>query len=199
MKIVLLSKDINLLDEWQKKETHNEVLICNELNECKEHSEEDIVIADYDSSASEVNKLIAAAELPQKLIVLEKVPETITGKQLLAHGVKAYGNSRMLKIHYEQMIQTVSSGKVWSYPELTVALSKKLQTSQLSSEAQALIEHRLSEKEKEVLYLILDGLTNDAIAKKLDITTRTVKAHVSSIFTKLHVNDRVALILLLRS
>lgn len=198
MKILLLSKDINLLNEWQEKDRHNELLICNEISECKEHMEEGIIIADYDSSASEVNKLIAAAELPQKLIVLEKVPETITGKQLLAHGVKAYGNSRMLKMHYDQMIQTVSSKKVWSYPELTAALSKTLKTPQLSPEAQALIDHRLSEKEKEVLYLILDGLTNDAIAKKLDISTRTVKAHVSSIFTKLHVNDRVALILLLK-
>jgi DNA-binding NarL/FixJ family response regulator len=32
----------------------------------------------------------------------------------------------------------------------------------------------------------------------MDITTRTVKAHISAIFSKLHINDRVSLVLLLK-
>ncbi len=202
MKIVLLSNDINLLQEWNKKDDENELIITENLEECKkflkEHTEA-LIIADYDSYASEINKLISSDQLCDNLIVLEKIPEILTGKQLISHGIKAYGNSRMLKIHYKQMIQTVASKKIWTYPELTVALAQTTQKSKLSTEAQEIIEHRLTEKEKEVLLLILEGLTNDAIAKKLDITTRTVKAHVSSIFTKLHVNDRVALVLLLIS
>jgi DNA-binding NarL/FixJ family response regulator len=44
---------------------------------------------------------------------------------------------------------------------------------------------RLSEREREVLSLIAEGLSNQAIAAQLSVTERTVEAHVSHIFTKL--------------
>ena len=89
-------------------------------------------------------------------------------------------------------------GNIWTYPELTSSLIKIENKSLLSDESTEIIENRLSGKEKEVIMLVLEGLTNDAIALKTGITVRTVKAHVSSIFSKLHVNDRVSLILLLK-
>ena len=48
----------------------------------------------------------------------------------------------------------------------------------------------LTVREKEVLQLIVNGHSNKEIAGKLNITLRTVKAHVSSILIKLDVNDR---------
>ncbi len=48
----------------------------------------------------------------------------------------------------------------------------------------------LTYREKEVLQLIVNGNSNKEIAGKLNITLRTVKAHVSSILIKLDVNDR---------
>lgn len=48
----------------------------------------------------------------------------------------------------------------------------------------------LTLREREVLQLIVNGLSNKEIAGKLNITLRTVKAHVSSILMKLNVNDR---------
>ncbi len=49
---------------------------------------------------------------------------------------------------------------------------------------------QLTGREKEVLQLIVNGYSNKEIAGKLDITLRTVKAHVSSILIKLNVSDR---------
>ena len=48
----------------------------------------------------------------------------------------------------------------------------------------------LSEREREVLALLVQGSANKEIATRLYITERTVKAHVSSIFNKLGVNSR---------
>jgi two-component system, NarL family, response regulator YdfI len=48
----------------------------------------------------------------------------------------------------------------------------------------------LSEREHEVLVMLADGAPNKAIASRLEITERTVKAHVTSIFNKLGVNSR---------
>ena len=48
----------------------------------------------------------------------------------------------------------------------------------------------LSAREKEVLALVAEGLQNKDIAKKLFLSEKTVKNHVSNIFKKIHVNDR---------
>jgi DNA-binding NarL/FixJ family response regulator len=49
---------------------------------------------------------------------------------------------------------------------------------------------KLTGREQEVLQMVGDGLPNKAIARRLGITERTVKAHLTSIFQRLGVNDR---------
>ena len=191
-----------MIDEWKLRHQLDDTFSCYEskyfqkvLNGLLTPA---IVLADFDSVAADINKLISSGTLPKKIIVLEKTPEIAVGKSLISHGVKAYGNSRMSNTHYLQMINAVKKGQVWTYPELTAALVKNKEKVPLNSYAKELIDARLTAKEQETVYLVLEGLTNDAIASKLDITTRTVKAHVSSIFSKLHVSDRISLVLLLK-
>ncbi len=50
----------------------------------------------------------------------------------------------------------------------------------------------LTEREREVLDLLAQGLTNKEIAEKLVITTNTVKRHLKAIFEKLNVHTRSA-------
>ena len=50
----------------------------------------------------------------------------------------------------------------------------------------------LTEREREVVDLIARGLTNAAIAGRLYLSDKTVRNHVSNIFTKPHVTDRAA-------
>lgn len=201
MQIVLFSTDILLLDAWREKMLDAKIIFCHDVRSLMNaltKNADTLLIVDYDTVASEINGLISSAALPQNCIVLEKAPSVVTGKMLLFRGVKAYANTSMHAVHFAQMLQSVADGNLWSYPELTASLALKNTQNSLSEESQKLVEERLSEKESAVLTLILQGLTNDAIASSMGITTRTVKAHVSSIFSKLHVNDRVSLILLLK-
>lgn len=201
MRTIFFSSNITIIDEWKKREAIGQNSTCYDINSLTnelKNSAQSVVIADYDSIASDVNTLIASGSIPDKLIVLEKEPSVVSGKTLIMRGAKAYGNSRMFNNHFTQMIETVAKGNIWTYPELTALLAKTARKTPLNEESKKLIEDRLSEKEQAVSYLILEGFTNDAIASSLNITTRTVKAHVSSIFHKLHVNDRVSLILLLK-
>jgi len=202
MKIIFFSANIDTIDELKKNHPTENFMTFSELTSFEKIldvlKQDFIVIADFDSVANDINKLISANKLPMNTVVLERNPEISSGKILISHKVKAYGNTRMSHANFMQMLQTVEDGKVWTYPELTVALAKDVATPVINDEAKKLVQNRLSAKEIEVIYMLLDGLTNDAIAKELNITTRTVKAHVSSIFSKLHVNDRLSLVLLLK-
>ncbi len=55
---------------------------------------------------------------------------------------------------------------------------------------QALVKPVLSAREKQVLGLVVLGLTNGEIARKLHLTESTVKSHLSSSFTKLGARSR---------
>ncbi|MGH2481995.1 MAG: helix-turn-helix transcriptional regulator, partial [Ktedonobacteraceae bacterium] len=48
----------------------------------------------------------------------------------------------------------------------------------------------LTEREREVLSLLVDGLTNRAISERLSVSLETVKSHVHHIMQKMHVKDR---------
>ncbi len=201
MQVIFFSLNIDTADEFLKRQNIKNSTLCYDLESLQEklqEIEEYILVVDYDSVAKEFNSLISSNRVPPFTVVLERVPEIATGKMLISHSIGAYGNIRMQKIHFAQVKKTLKEKKVWTYPELNAALIKETKKPTMSSDSKELIERRLTEKEKEVLYLILDGLTNDAIATTLDITTRTIKAHVGSIFKKLHVNDRISLVLLLR-
>jgi len=201
MQIIFFSANTQTAEEFSQRHNIDNMKICFDIESFSNETQDldsYILIVDYDTVANELNKLISSDKVPPKVIVLETNPEVITGKMLILHNIKAYGNIKLLNKHYIQIIKTVANNKVWTYPQLTASLIENSKKPIINNEVKTLINKKLSEKEKEVLYLILDGLTNSAIATKLEITIRTVKAHVSSIFNKLHVNDRVSLVLLLK-
>lgn len=52
------------------------------------------------------------------------------------------------------------------------------------------IDYGLTQREQEVLELMLEGLSNNAIADRMHVSIMTVKSHVSSVLSKLHVATR---------
>lgn len=48
-----------------------------------------------------------------------------------------------------------------------------------------------TEREKEVLHLLLEGLSNKEISQRLIISGHTTKVHIASIYKKLEVTNRV--------
>jgi len=195
MNIALFSTDISIIDEWKKRVSDATTYVVTSLDELLEH-EYDLILADFDTVATEINRLFTQGNIPKHLVVLERSPLNATGKMLVQNGVMGYGNTRMLSMHLRQLIQAVIEDKIWVYPELLKSIIKVIQ---VQDDFDKELMQRLSPQEIEVSKLVLHGLSNDAIAKKLSITTRTVKAHLSSIFSKLHVSDRLSLVLLLKA
>ncbi len=56
----------------------------------------------------------------------------------------------------------------------------------------------LTRRERDIVNLLAHGATNKQLAEELDISERTVKGHLSNVFMKLGVSDRLKLVLLLK-
>ena len=82
-------------------------------------------------------------------------------------------------------------GKVQLHPDIAKKLLSAVAGQEMS------VNHlvtssagELTEREQEVLNLIAEGLSNREIAKKMFISEKTVKTHVSNLLGKLHLEDR---------
>lgn len=90
-------------------------------------------------------------------------------------------------------IRKVHSGEIWLNGRLTGAIMNAFGKQQPSSQAKAKSE--LSRRELEVIQLVVQGYKNRDAAQKLFISEKTVKNHLSAIFHKLGVNDRLEMTL----
>jgi len=61
---------------------------------------------------------------------------------------------------------------------------------QASQEPKFLPGHDLTDREREVLKLMVEGLNNKQISERLYVSQSTVKSHVSNVLKKLNVNSR---------
>lgn len=83
-------------------------------------------------------------------------------------------------------IRTVANGESVIHPSMTKKLLNFHQQKGTSEEESTV----LTEREKEVLQCLVEGLSNKEIADRLFISDKTVKIHVSKIFRKLNVKSR---------
>ncbi len=88
-----------------------------------------------------------------------------------------------------EAIRATRRGEMYLHPEAARRLAETLRPG--PNEQQEPLPATLTEREREVLELVAHGLTNQEIADQLDITLKTVKAHVSSILQKLRLENRV--------
>ena len=92
-----------------------------------------------------------------------------------------------------QAIHIVSSGEAIFSPAIAQRLMQYFGAPRPPGPSQPFPD--LTEREREVLALIAQGYTNQAIAEQLAISPKTVRNHISSIFSKLQVTSRLEAIL----
>jgi DNA-binding NarL/FixJ family response regulator len=92
-------------------------------------------------------------------------------------------------------VRVTARGGSWLDPRVASRVLGSLRSARPADRAAWASMEQLSERELEVLRLVAQGATNPEIAEALYLSERTVKGHVSSIFTKLGVRDRAAAII----
>ena len=127
-----------------------------------------------------------------KVIVMDLVP--VQGDIL--QFVKAGANGFILKDasleEFLDTIRSVASGEKILPNHLTHSLFSQIIEFAIKKGGTNLLDSvRMTKREKEVIDLISDGLTNKEISVKLNISTFTVKSHVHNILEKLALHSRL--------
>ena len=111
----------------------------------------------------------------------------------LRAGARGYLLKGALKAEIVRAIQGVASGEAIFGPTIARRLMQYFSAPRPTGPPQAFPE--LTEREREILDLIAQHHTNVEIAERLSLAPKTVRNHVSNIFTKLQVIDRAQAII----
>ena len=131
--------------------------------------------------------------LPTRVIVLtaaEVDRDVVRAMRLGARGVvlKQSASDLLLK-----SIRQVHDGEIWLDNRMTAEVIDAFKKSAESGQRRE--KPLLSDREKEVVQLVVQGFRNREIGEKLFISEQTVKNHLHNIFDKLGVSDRLELAL----
>lgn len=121
-------------------------------------------------------------------------PELASLLEFTKTGVHGYFNSYMGVANYAQMARLLANGQSWFPPTLLKQVFE-LARSVIKPVTGADPLDALTKREKQIALAVAEGQSNKIVAKNCDITERTVKAHLTQIYKKLQVKDRVALVI----
>ncbi|MGW0873901.1 response regulator [Streptomyces sp. NPDC002740] len=87
-------------------------------------------------------------------------------------------------------VHSVLSGDAGLSPSVQRRLLERLSAPEPEPAAHAVVPDGLTTREAEVLVLIAEGLSNQEIARRLSVSTATVKTHINNMFSKTGLKDR---------
>jgi DNA-binding NarL/FixJ family response regulator len=135
----------------------------------------------------------AARELPDaRIIMMDFLAHSEEVSAFVNEGVAGFIMKAATLEDMVVTIQAVAAGRNVLPDELTSVLFDQIADDTVSWTAQQARDGvRMTPREKEVIELILEGLSNKRIASRLDIAPQTVKSHVRNIMDKLALHTRL--------
>ncbi|PZM16403.1 response regulator [Rhizobium tubonense] len=167
---------------------------CEDAIRIAETLKPDVILMDISMPGGGLEALrqILQREPEQKIVMLTVSEMNDDVTRALDYGAMGYAlkgvGSRLLA----EIIRTVSSGRTYVAPTLSAQL---ISTGGNSKQARM---RRLTARERGVLELVAQGLSNKHIAIRLDLHEKTIKHHMTQILAKLEVSNRTEAALALR-
>jgi len=171
-------KDFNLVGEADSGESA--IQLCEKLQ--PDVVLMDMVMQNMDGAAA--TRLIRKQCPSTQIIALTSFKDDILVKSALQAGAISYLLKGVSAEELAQAIRAAYAGRPTISPEATEALI------QAASQEDVAPVQDLTEREHEVLLLMVEGLNNTQIAGRLTVSPSTIKSHVSSILAKLGVASR---------
>ncbi len=146
------------------------------------------------------------ADFTTKVLIMTMHGTAETVLAAFAAGADSYCVKDVDADHLIEAVRLTAKGNCWIDPAIAQFIleqtrhayiastsanqAPKVQIQSLSTEDSQYISTQLTERELDVLQLIVQGCSNEQIASRLFITVGTIKTHVRNILNKLNVDDR---------
>lgn len=146
-----------------------------------------------------VNDARVLAARGDRVVVLSSAPSSDQAQTALEAGARAYCHAYATPELLREVAVVVRHGGLWVGPELLARMIRAVVPVVPPAPVAAPLAVELdglSARERAVAAAVAEGLTNKEVALRLDITERTVKAHLAAVFEKVGVRDRLQLALL---
>ena len=127
------------------------------------------------------------------LLTARKDPDFL--QEILRRGINGVFQRERPVHHIPLAIRTVSRGELWFERAVTERMVGDLLRNGKREKADEEKRSLVSAREQEVIELICQGLRNKEVSERLHISEATVSHHLTSIFRKLEVEDRVSLVI----
>jgi two-component system, NarL family, nitrate/nitrite response regulator NarL len=158
----------------------------------------DVIVLDLDlggENALESIPTLLRTAPETRILVLTGLRDPEVHRQAVCHGALGLVFKEKAVETLLQAITKVRAGEVWLEPTMIARvlgdLTRPQSSPQTSAEATKIA--RLTEREREVITLVGEGLRNKHIAERLYISEATVRHHLTAIFAKLDISDRFEL------
>src|SRR5215470_20011784 len=148
----------------------------------------DVILFDVDfhkGDPVEAIKHMREASPGTKICILSIHPQQDLLARSLLFGVEGYVVKDIAMEDLTRALLTIHEGNVYVDPSLAGNMLRRLNNHRLRNDPS-----ELSERETEVIRLIALGLSNRQISSKLYLSEKTVKNHISRIFSKINVTAR---------
>jgi DNA-binding NarL/FixJ family response regulator len=134
-----------------------------------------------------------------RFFLLSDKPDVDEGLTFLKQGIVGYANTYISAERLNEAVRVILGGAVWMGQKV---MQRLILDSYARAKEQAVSDSEkklkaLTNREREIANLVSQGQSNLEIAANLDITERTVKAHLSSIYEKTKTGSRLNLALLI--
>ncbi|MEI2611020.1 MAG: response regulator transcription factor [Candidatus Promineifilaceae bacterium] len=185
-----------LLEKADHIQVVGEAATGQEALELAESLKPDVVVMDISMprmDGAQAAERVLSLNMSTEIVILSMYSDTILAQQLLRQGVKGYLLKDSIAEELPLAIRSASQGRVYLSPAISDSVLTTLMMPQPETIPQNLGD-LLTSREREVLQLIAEGYTNNAIAETLTISVKTVEKHRANLMSKLDVHDLPALI-----
>ena len=119
-----------------------------------------------------------------KVLTLSMMSDNQHIKQMMGAGASGYVLKNCTEKELKKAIKTVFDGDTYYSSEVTEVVMTNLMKNNPTKTSNLVVDMPLTDREKEVLELIIKEFTNNEIADKLFISNRTVDAHKRNLLEK---------------